>query len=313
MYDTNDEVKLIDFGLAKQIEGNKSLHTIAGTPYFIAPEVLNGKYGKECDFWSVGVLLFLLVTGTYPFDSVTKNRTEVFNKIKAGAFTIPEAIEAKLSSECKDLLKRMIVVDKTKRISGEDALKHAWFEKCLKKKDQSIPIDESVLSKLRQFKGSSLLKRAALNLLVKMLSPSEVETLREQFQKIDTDNSGQIEITELKEVLIKHSKNVPVTEFDHIIKELDYNGNEKINYTEFLAATLSIQTILTHQKLEALYRQFDVDGNDKITRENIKDAMFKLGKEINEQDLDDIMEKHDANKDGFLSMEEFKNMLMSAE
>ncbi len=41
--------------------------------------------------------------------------------------------------------------------------------------------------------------------------------------------------------------------------------------------------------------------------------MFKLGKEINEQDLDDIMEKHDANKDGFLSMEEFKNMLMSAE
>jgi calcium-dependent protein kinase len=62
------------------------LHTIAGTPYFIAPEVLNGKYGKECDFWSVGVLLFLLVTGIYPFDSVSKNRTEVFNKIKAGAF-----------------------------------------------------------------------------------------------------------------------------------------------------------------------------------------------------------------------------------
>ena len=86
MYDTNNEVKLIDFGLAKQIADNKSLHTIAGTPYFIAPEVLNGKYGKECDFWSVGVLLFLLVTGIYPFDSVSKNRTEVFNKIKAGAF-----------------------------------------------------------------------------------------------------------------------------------------------------------------------------------------------------------------------------------
>lgn len=47
---------------------------------------MNGKYGKECDFWSVGVLLFLLVTGIYPFDSVSKNRTEVFNKIKAGAF-----------------------------------------------------------------------------------------------------------------------------------------------------------------------------------------------------------------------------------
>ena len=86
MYDANEEVKLIDFGLAKQIEENKSLNTVAGTPYFIAPEVLNAKYGKECDYWSVGVLLYLLVTGTYPFDSVTKNRTEVFNKIKSGEF-----------------------------------------------------------------------------------------------------------------------------------------------------------------------------------------------------------------------------------
>ena len=44
MYDSVGEVKLIDFGLAKQIEGNKKLSTIAGTPYFIAPEVLNGSY-----------------------------------------------------------------------------------------------------------------------------------------------------------------------------------------------------------------------------------------------------------------------------
>lgn len=84
MYDRSDEVKLIDFGLAKQVINGKKLHTIAGTPYFIAPEVLNGEYGHECDFWSVGILLFLLVTGTYAFDSKTKNRTEVFNKIKAG-------------------------------------------------------------------------------------------------------------------------------------------------------------------------------------------------------------------------------------
>ncbi len=89
-----------------------------------------------------------------------------------------------------------------------------------------------------------------------------MEILREQFQKIDSDNSGQIEIAELKEVLMNTNKNVAVTEFDHIIQELDYNGNHKINYTEFLAATLSIKKILTHQKLEALYRQFDVDGND---------------------------------------------------
>ncbi len=169
MYDSNNEVKLIDFGLAKQVAENKTLHTIAGTPYFIAPEVLNGNYGRECDYWSVGVLLYLLVTGQYAFDSVTKNRTEVFNKIKSGSFSFPDSVNNKLSSECKDLINKMIVVDKKKRITGEEALNHSWFEKCLKKKDQVIPIDESVLAKLRLFKGSSLLKRAAMNLLVKML------------------------------------------------------------------------------------------------------------------------------------------------
>ena len=45
---------------------------------------------------------------------------------------------------------------------------------------------------------------------------------------------------------MKTNNNLPVTEFDHIIKELDYNGNEKINYSEFLAATLSVKSILTH-------------------------------------------------------------------
>jgi calcium-dependent protein kinase len=178
MYDKQNEVKLIDFGLAKQMVGNKKLNTVAGTPYFIAPEVLNGSYGKECDFWSVGVLLYLLVTGTYPFDSETKNRTEVFNKIKNCTFKIDDL---KLSSECKDLIKRMITVDRSKRISGEDILKHPWFKKTLKQDAPEIKLDDSVLLKLKAFKGSSTLKRAALNLFVKMLNPTDVENLRQQF------------------------------------------------------------------------------------------------------------------------------------
>jgi Ca2+-binding EF-hand superfamily protein len=79
-----------------------------------------------------------------------------------------------------------------------------------------------------------------------MLTPSEVENLRLQFQKIDTDNSGQIEISELKASLQNSKNNLEMAEFENIIKELDYNGNEKINYTEFLAATLTIHNVLTH-------------------------------------------------------------------
>jgi calcium-dependent protein kinase len=80
MFDVNNEVKLIDFGLAKQTaKKNQTMNTIAGTPYFISPEVLNGEYGKECDLWSLGVVLFMLLTGQYPFDG--SSRAEVFGKI----------------------------------------------------------------------------------------------------------------------------------------------------------------------------------------------------------------------------------------
>jgi len=179
MYDQSGEVKLIDFGLAKQIEGTKKLNTIAGTPYFIAPEVLNGAYQNECDIWSLGVLLFVCVTGSYPFDSLTKNRAEVFSKIQKCQFEFPPSIEPKLSAECKDLIRKMIVLNTKSRLTGEQALKHPWFEKCLKRKEGTTDlIDEGVLQRLRRFRGTSTLKRAALNVFVKMLSPSDIESLR---------------------------------------------------------------------------------------------------------------------------------------
>jgi Ca2+-binding EF-hand superfamily protein len=53
-----------------------------------------------------------------------------------------------------------------------------------------------------------------------------------------------------------------------------------INYSEFLAATISVHTILTHDRLEAIFKQFDVDNKNEITADNIRDAMSKLGKDV---------------------------------
>lgn len=63
----DDELKLIDFGLSKRQDGNKKMKTIAGTPYYMAPEVLDGLYDTKCDTWSLGVLLYVFMSGYLPF------------------------------------------------------------------------------------------------------------------------------------------------------------------------------------------------------------------------------------------------------
>lgn len=79
-----DELKLIDFGLSKRQVGNKKLKTIAGTPYYMAPEVLEGQYDSKCDTWSLGVLLYVFMSGYLPFQG--DNRNQVFDKIAKANF-----------------------------------------------------------------------------------------------------------------------------------------------------------------------------------------------------------------------------------
>lgn len=73
MIGDNGEVKLIDFGLSKIKKKNEMLKTVAGTPYYMAPEVLMGSYGKEVDCWSLGVLLYVFMSGYLPFQGNDKN------------------------------------------------------------------------------------------------------------------------------------------------------------------------------------------------------------------------------------------------
>lgn len=81
MLDSTGELKLIDFGLSKkQQNDSKMLKTVLGTPYYMAPEVLNSQYDSKCDIWAIGVLLYVFMCGYLPFQG--ENRNDVFLKIK---------------------------------------------------------------------------------------------------------------------------------------------------------------------------------------------------------------------------------------
>lgn len=71
MFGTDGEARVVDFGLAKQ--SFRRMKTMAGTPYFMAPEVLDGDYTSKCDIWSLGCILFMIMTGRLPFEGNSRN------------------------------------------------------------------------------------------------------------------------------------------------------------------------------------------------------------------------------------------------
>lgn len=194
MLASNDELKLIDFGLSKRQEGNKKLKTIAGTPYYMAPEVLDGQYDSKCDTWSLGVLLYVFMSGYLPFQG--ENRNEVFYKIQNAKYHFDHKEFQDCSENVIDLIKKLLVVNPKTRLSAGDAIKHPWFKS--ESSSKPLKIDKAVLDRLGSFKGVSKLKKAAMNMLVKMADQRSIEELREEFVKLDKDGTGMINAEELK-------------------------------------------------------------------------------------------------------------------
>jgi calcium-dependent protein kinase len=120
------EIKIIDFGLSKYFAVNK-MTTKIGTPYYVSPEILEGKYDKNCDMWSIGVITYIMLCGYPPFNAKTEQM--LFKKIAFCDYSFPEEDWSRISSEAKDFITKLLEVNPNKRLDAENALKHPWIEK----------------------------------------------------------------------------------------------------------------------------------------------------------------------------------------
>ncbi|WUR04795.1 serine/threonine-protein kinase [Vairimorpha necatrix] len=123
LLDENDNIKIIDFGLSNFYDNKMLLNTFCGSLYFAAPELLKGnRYcGPEIDIWSLGVILFVLLNGSVPFDD--KEVTQLQDKIKAGNFQFTNGI----SEDSKDLVIKMLQPNPLSRIHLPQVLEHRWI------------------------------------------------------------------------------------------------------------------------------------------------------------------------------------------
>ncbi|KAF2285462.1 hypothetical protein GH714_004709 [Hevea brasiliensis] len=126
LLDSLNSVKLADFGSAEVVMEGEMINGVVGTPYYVAPEVLVGReYGEKVDIWSAGVVLYILLAGFPPFYGETAE--EIFDAVLRGNLRFPVRAFHGVSSAVKDLLRRMLCRDVSKRLSAEQVLRHPWI------------------------------------------------------------------------------------------------------------------------------------------------------------------------------------------
>ncbi|XP_026705243.1 MAP/microtubule affinity-regulating kinase 3 isoform X7 [Athene cunicularia] len=123
LLDADMNIKIADFGFSNEFTVGNKLDTFCGSPPYAAPELFQGKKydGPEVDVWSLGVILYTLVSGSLPFDG--QNLKELRERVLRGKYRIPFY----MSTDCENLLKRFLVLNPTKRGTLEQIMKDRWI------------------------------------------------------------------------------------------------------------------------------------------------------------------------------------------
>ncbi|KAJ0799418.1 putative protein kinase CAMK-CDPK family [Helianthus annuus] len=253
--DEDSVMKIIDFGLSSFFKPGEIFTDVVGSPYYVAPEVLLKYYGPEADIWSAGVIIYVLLCGCLHFMQIP--REDIFEEVLHGKLDFSIDPWPKISESAKDLVKKMLVRDRKKRITAHEVLCHPWISVDGVAPDK--PLDPAVIAS--------------------KLSEDEIAGLKQMFKMIDTDNSGNITFEELKIGLKNFGANleeyeihdlmqaedsiyaafsyfdkdgsgfitvneiqqsckelgIDESQIDDIIKEADLNNDGRIDYNEFVA------------------------------------------------------------------------------
>ena len=314
-------VKVIDFGTAIIFNKNKNDKSLTGSVYYICPEVLskNRNYTEKCDVWSCGIIMYILLTGLPPFNGDSDE--EIVTKIKNGRFNMEKYPWPIISSQAKDLIKKLLEFDPNKRVTAEEALNHPWFEsKQVKSEDNAgllkIKNPNKLLNNLINFRSDNILGNTVFAYLIhNNIQLNQVHEAIKLFNKIDKNGDGQIcreELYKGLESFLKLSGKELKEKVDIIFNNIDTDHNGYIEYEEFLRAAVDKEYFLSDNFLRFAFDYFDRDKNGEISYNEIKQLFYQNDKNKHNTEAQNQLlknfEEMDINGDGVLSYEEFAKM-----
>lgn len=300
--DINSQLKLIDFGLAKSISTERKMSTKTGTCYYVSPEILTGSYNEKCDIWSLGVILFMMLSGYPPFDGDTDKF--ILEAVKSGPLLFNEPVWDTISFEAKELITHLLDRNTETRYSAEQVVRHGWLTDFITSPTTPAVIDASLL---RNYQNSVKFRRTVLNYMATQCSSEEIAEIVRLFVKLDTNRDGNLSLNEINAAL--SSSDISRPDLENIIKCIDHDGSGNVDLTEFIAATMGRRLYMSHEKLWNAFKRFDINDTGKITADELREVLDQEHLVKDPNYWADMVREVDVDGDGTIDFDEFVSMM----
>jgi len=308
-------LKLIDFGISKRLKPGETCTSKAGTPYYVAPEVMTGRYTEKVDVWSTGVITYIMLSGLQPFPGRTTD--EILQAVQRAKVVTDGKSWTKISAAAKGLVKSLLQKTPSVRPAALQAMQHAWFSSMPDAADESF-LSKMEIDNLKCFSKFNKVKKAAITIVAAQLSDQRIDYLKSMFLQMDDNHDGTLSIAELKKGLRAAGIKIP-KDLAKTLEEVDTDGSGVLDYTEFLAATLDKKLFSQENLVWAAFRKFDVDGSGSISKAELlqvlgddvlKDELAITG---DSDQIAKLFSEIDTNGDGVVDFDEFFAMIRAAE
>ena len=297
-------LKLIDFGLAAN--SDQEIKTV-GTPSYMSPEMIDGNVTYVSDIWSVGVIVYQMITGDLPFKD-DDNKT-LYEKIKNGNYDTEILNEKDCSEEAKDFINKALQKDIKNRLTVDEALNHPWIKKfSINNLDQSLINEDSIILFI-QFSKRPALHKEIFYFFAKISNETDIVDYKNVFNSFDANNKGCLSKEDLKTGLEKNKIDIDEDTLDCIFKGLDFHNSGRISYSEFLAVMVSSKNFNKEEKIKSVFNLLreSEQNKDYITYDSLENAAKALNLNINRERIKLCFDK----LNGHLSLEKFQKLIMN--
>lgn len=323
--DENSPLKIMDFGLSSFEDFANPVVGLFGSIDYVSPEALSReKITTKTDIWSLGVILYILLSGYPPFFAPSNRQKQ--QMILNGQFSFDEKTWKKISSSAKQLISSLLKVDPNMRPTAQEIVEHAWVRGELAKEEE---MDAEIVSRLQSFNARRKFRAAAMASVLSTsfslrtkklkklvgssydLKPEELENLSHIFKKI-CKNGENATLLEFEEVLKAMEMTSLVPLAGRIFDLFDNNRDGTVDMREIIGGFSSLKYSQGDDALRLCFQMYDTDRSGCISKEEVASMLRALPEDCLPMDitepgkLDEIFDLMDANSDGKVTFDEFK-------